>query len=300
VTLDGTYERTLREIKETNWEFAQRLLQCVTVIPRPLRVEELAEFLAFDFKAGFIPKFREDWRAEDPLEAVLSTCSTLLALVQVGHSAFVQFSHFTVREFLTSSRFAEKRDTISHRYHVSMTPAHTFVAQTCLGILLHLDEDITRDRLQEYPLAKYAAQNWVGHARFEGVSRAVEEGMRRLFQPGKHHLAVWIWIYDPIEHGGELTETALLQGNLNPLHYAAVCGLHTIVELLVIEHPRCLHTRSFHDGSTALHLASREGHAEITRFLIGHGADATAEDDCGSTSLHEASLSGSVKLHASS
>src|ERR1700741_2437046 len=56
-TLDGTYERTLREIQDTNWEFAQRLLQCVAVVSRPLRVEELAEFLAFDFKAEGIPKF---------------------------------------------------------------------------------------------------------------------------------------------------------------------------------------------------------------------------------------------------
>ena len=47
----------------------------------PLRVEELAEFLAFDFKAGPIAKFHEDWRLEDPLEAVLSTCSTLASLV---------------------------------------------------------------------------------------------------------------------------------------------------------------------------------------------------------------------------
>ena len=31
----------------------------------PLSVEELAEFLAFDFKAGQIPTFREDWRLED-------------------------------------------------------------------------------------------------------------------------------------------------------------------------------------------------------------------------------------------
>src|SRR5216683_517689 len=178
-TLDGTYERTLREINDGNWEFARRLLQCVSVVSRPLGVEELAEFLAFDFKAGPIPKFREDWRLEDPLEAVLSTCSTLLALVNVDNSSAIQFSHFSVKEFLTSSRFAAKCDTISDRYHVSMTSAHTLVAQACLGILLHLDNDVTRDSLQKYPLAEYAAKHWVEHARFEGVSEAVQLGMTR-------------------------------------------------------------------------------------------------------------------------
>ena len=34
-TLDETYERTLRDIKETNWEFAQRLFFCVAVAFRP-------------------------------------------------------------------------------------------------------------------------------------------------------------------------------------------------------------------------------------------------------------------------
>jgi hypothetical protein len=77
-TLDETYQRSLRGINEANWEFAHTLFQCVAVASRPLRVEELAEFLAFDFKAGPIPKFHENWRLDDPLDAVLSTCSTLL------------------------------------------------------------------------------------------------------------------------------------------------------------------------------------------------------------------------------
>jgi len=56
-TLDGTYERTLREIEDTNWEFARRLLQSIAVVSRPLRVEQLADVLACDFKAGPIPNF---------------------------------------------------------------------------------------------------------------------------------------------------------------------------------------------------------------------------------------------------
>ena len=165
-TLDGTYERSLLEIKSTNWEFARRLFLCVAVASRPLRVEELAEFLAFDLKAGQIPKFREDWRVDDPLEAVLSTCSTLLALVDVYCSPVIQFSHFSVKEVLTSPRFGEKRDTISCRYHLSMAPAHTFVAKVCLSILLHLDGNINSDGLKKFPLTQYAARHWLEHARY--------------------------------------------------------------------------------------------------------------------------------------
>ena len=288
-TLDGTYERTLREIKGADWEFARRLFQCVTVASRPLRAEELAEFLAFDFNAGPIPKFREDWRLEDPLGAILSTCSTLLALVNVNGSPVIQFSHFSVKEFLTSTRFAEKCDTISCRFHVSMAPAHTLVAQACLGILLHLDGNITKSVLTKFPLAEYAAQYWVVHARFEGVSQTAEESMKHLFDRSKQHFAVWIWIFDP--------RMPLMRYNRpekpfpprgSPLHYAVFCGLLSIVEFLVIESPQDVHSRDYDHKSTPLHLASELGHVQVARLLIEHGADPIAMDKSGLTPLHVA------------
>jgi hypothetical protein len=75
---------------------------------------------------------------------------------------------------LTSGRLAEAKDTIS-RFHVSLTPAHTIVVQASLGVLLHLDENITEDGLEDFPLAEYAAEHWVGHARVENVSSKVHE-----------------------------------------------------------------------------------------------------------------------------
>ncbi|KAH8994012.1 hypothetical protein EDB92DRAFT_1796013 [Lactarius akahatsu] len=106
-TLDATYERTLLDIDEENWTFAHRLFQCITVASHPLRVEELAEFLAFDFDDGDNnPKFDADWRPEDPDHAVLSTCSSLISVANVGDITVVQFSHFSVKEFLTSTRVA--------------------------------------------------------------------------------------------------------------------------------------------------------------------------------------------------
>ena len=295
-TLDGTYERTLQKIKSTNWEFARRLFLCVTVASRPLRVEELAEFLAFDFKAGPSPKFREDWRVEDPLEAVLSTCSTLLAVVEVDDSLVMQFSHFSVKEFLMSARFGEKRDTVSCRYHISITSAHTFVTQACLGILLHLDENITKDVLKEFPLADYAARHWVEHARFEGVSENAEDGMKQLFDPSKPHLAVWTWVHNPIPWMRPKRTKGPSPPLGSPLHYAAFCGLLTIVKVLAIEHPQYMHSRDFGDKSTPLHLALQRGHMEIARLLVEHGSHATAQDNQGWTPLHWAAKEGSIDL----
>jgi ankyrin repeat protein len=300
-TLDETYERTLQEIDNINWELARRLLHCVAVVSRPLRVEELAEFLAFDFETtGQIPQYREEWRLEDPLEAVLSTCSTLLALVNVDtdDSPVIQFSHFSVKEFLTSSRFAEEFAAISSRYHISMSPAHTLVAQTCLGILLHLDKNVTRDNLIKFPLAKYAAEHWFKHARFEGVSQSADEGTKLLFDRRKRHFAIWLWIYDPTLPSWKREEAAKLPSPPlgTPLHYAAYCGLNDVVKVLSIEHPEDVHSQTFDYEATPLHLASQEGHVKVTRMLIERGSNTAAHNTHDETPLHGASEGGHVEV----
>jgi len=296
-TLDETYERTLREINKADSELAHRLFQCVAVASRPLRVEEVAEFLAFDFSAGPMPKFQERWRLEDPLDSVLSTCSTLLSLVDVNDSPIIQFSHFSVKEFLMSSRFAERCDTISRCYHISMTPAHTLVTQACLGLIMHLDKHITLDILREFPLAEYAAQFWFYHGLFEGVSNNTEEGMKQFFDSSKPHLAVWLWIYDTTQPRmqGQRPDKPLPPWG-TPLHYAAFYGLHPLVKYLAVKHPQDLNSRGFYGGSTPLHLASRNRHVEVVQLLVEHGADATTQDEHRWTSLHLASASGSVEV----
>ncbi|KAH9964749.1 hypothetical protein BJV74DRAFT_302368 [Russula compacta] len=113
-TLDGTYERILSEIPKSNRVHAHRLLQCITVAVRPLEVKELAEVLAVDFgKAGGIPELKEDLRWEDQEQAVLSACSSLIAVVGDEDFRVVQFSHFSVKEYLTSDRLATSKNVAS-------------------------------------------------------------------------------------------------------------------------------------------------------------------------------------------
>jgi len=296
-TLDETYDRALKDIDEASWEIAHRLLQVVAVAARPLRVQELAQFLGFDFTTGPIPKFCAGWLLEDPVDAVLSATSSLLSIVDVHGSPVVQFAHFSVKEFLTSPRLAKANDNILHRYHISITYAHTLAAQACLGILLHLDKNIARGDLERFPLAEYAAEHWVDHARFEDVSRTVENGMRRLFDPNKYHFSVWVWIHDLEDRywRREKRRESPSHPRGTPLHYAAFCGLDVVVRFLIIEHSQDLDTRCFDHESTALHLASRWGHVEVIRTLLDNGADADARNKSKSTPLHMASTGGHVE-----
>ena len=264
---------------------------------RPFRVEELAALLAFDFKAGPIPQFRENWCLEDPLHTVLSTCSSLLAIVNINGSQVIQFSHSSVKDFLTSTRLSETSDTIIRRYHISITSAHTLAAQACLGILLHLDENVTRDCLQRFPLAEYAARHWVDHARFEDVSTTVVHGMKLLFDPNKSHLATWLWMYDPVgiwdvKERGERPSRPLGTS----LHYAAICGFHTIATHLVSEYSQDVNACGLHKMSTPLHWASSKGHVEVVRYLLEHGANVTVQSQDGSMPLHWASQKGHIQV----
>jgi len=293
-SLDGTYERILQDIDKANWKFAHRIFQCVAVASRPLRVEALADFLAFDFDAGPTPTYRPGWRPGNPACTILSTCSTLLAVVKVRDSEVIQFSHFSVKEFLTSARLAEANDTIS-RYHVSLTAAHTLVAQACLGILLHLDENITNDRLKNFPLVKYAAKHLVDHVRFEDVPASIQDGMKRLFDPRMGHFAVWLWIFDPRRpwiHSQRPPRPSHSRGRF--LHYAALFGLHYLIPFLVIECRQEVNASGFDYNGTPLHVALRGGHVKFARVLLEHGADVNAQDDYKSTPLHVALKDGQV------
>ena len=197
-TLDETYERVLKNIDENNREHACRLLHCLAVAVRPLRVEELAEILNFDFDAAQegIPKFHPspNQRLEDQEEAVLTICSSLITIVDTSGSRVVQFSHLSVKEFLTSNHLATSTvDLIT--YQILPGRAHTMFAQACLGLLLHVDDNDNKS-VKESPLAEYAARHWIAHTQFEGVASRVEDGVKSLYDPGKPHVTTWIGLYN--------------------------------------------------------------------------------------------------------
>jgi ankyrin repeat protein len=282
-TLDETYERVLKNINEDNFEHARRLLHCLAIAIRPLRVDELAEILAFDFDdvQGGIPKFQAGWRWNDKEEAVLSTCSSLIAIVDYDGSPVVQFSHFSVKEFLMSDRLAFSTGDVA-RYHILPGPAHTILAQTCLGFLLHLDDHIDEKSVEGFPLARYAAEHWVAHAQFEDVASRVKDGMQTFFDPDKPHLVAWLGIYD-IEDLGFYNWRV----EPNPIYYAALCGFRDLVEHLVINHPQLVHV--FGGKFQFPLVAALSGkHFQIAEFLLRRGEGVHAQRFAGQTPLHEA------------
>ena len=293
-SLDETYERILREIRKPNQGHAHQLLQCLVAAVRPLRVEELAEVLAVDFAVEGIPKLNLGWRWKDQEEAVMSACSSLVVIVKDGDSRIVQFSHFSVKEFLTANRLAEPIRDVS-RYHIRLEAAHTILAQACLGVLLRLDDRVDRDKIKDFPLARYAAQYWPTHARFENASSHIKDGMKCLFDADKPHFAAWLWIYNEEYEGGRPMSTMCPEKpEASSLYYAAMLGFRDLADRLIAEHPEHVNARGGLE-QTPTHVAARAGHADILSLLLEHGAEVEALGHNGQTPLHRASWQRKVK-----
>ena len=288
-SLDETYERILKEIRKPNQVYAHRLLQCLVAAVRPLRVKELAEVLTFDFKAKGVPTLNSGWRLEDQEEAVMSACSSLVVIVEGEDSRIVQFSHFSVKEFLTASRLAEHDRDVS-RYHIRLEAAHTTLVQACLGVLLRLDDRVDRVNIENFPLARYAAQYWATHARFESTSSHIKDGMECLFDGDKPHFATWLWIYNEDQNGRSMSTMCPQRPEAVPLYYAALLGFRDLAEYLISEHPSHINARGGREGNP-MHVAARAGHASILTLLLEHGADVD-DRDATFTPLHQASFYG--------
>jgi len=270
-------------------------MQCLVVAVRPLRVEELAEVLAFDFNAEGIPRLNPSWRWEDQKEAVMSACSSLVMIAEDGDSRIVQFSHFSVKEYLTSDRLGESSKDVS-RYQIVPEAAHTIVAQACLGVLLGLDGGVDREKVKSFPLAEYAAQHWHLHAQFENVSSRIEEGMKWLFDGDEPHFATWLWIYNGDDfHDRPMTTMRPEKPAAVPLYHAARLGFRALVEHLISKHPDHLHARG---GSqiTPLHALVSPGHTAVLLLLIEHFPDVDIRGYLDQTPLHRAAFSGQVEI----
>ena len=298
---DGEYERILNEIEKPNRAHARRVLHCLAVAIRPLRVAELAEVLTVDpDDAERVPKLNVDWRWKDPEQAILVACSSLIAIVEDGESRVVQFSHYSVREFLTSSRLAIASGEVSG-FHIDLAHAHTTLAQACLGALLRITDDVDGYTPEDHPLARYAAQHWTTHTQFGDVSLRLQRGLEYFFDPDKPHFGVWRKLYDIDTKPAFGTNLYLfVMRNFHksagaPLYYAALCGFRNLVKHLIIKYPQDVNASGGH-FLRPLAAALAGHHFQIADLLRHHGADPHFQGNDERTLLHCAAYYGDLEV----
>ena len=229
------------------------------------------------------------WRPEIPEEAILSTCSTLITVIDGNRgSKIVQFSHFSVKEFLISDRLRTSEVGNIRNDYIRLDAAHTLFARACLTVLLHLDEKTDKKRLSTFPLAFYAAQHWFEHASYENVAPQVEDAMEELFNPSKPYLASWVWIHDVDKPWFRKSIDTVTDNRSRPkrtaLYYAVSCGLSGPAKYLISTHGEDVNARCGNRG-TPLHAASNKGHLDSVSLLLGHGAEVNVTNERGRTPL---------------
>jgi Ankyrin repeats (many copies)/Ankyrin repeat len=299
ITLDDTYERILQGIPKEKFQHARRLFQCIVAAIRPLRVEELAEIFAIEFGANEATNLVDGWRPENPEEAVHSVCSSLIAIIDDRGSKIVQFSHFSVKEFLTSDRL--ETSDIGHLsdYYIPLEPAHAILARACIAVFLQLDEKVDRERVATFPLGEYASEHWLDHAKFENVQSQIEDDLKYLFDPKRPHLRACIWMHNVEDrctydwgHSAAKQPPPL---KATPLYYAVFCGFTELAKWLITTHAEEVNAKCYED-KTPLHVASQEGHVDAIHVLLDHGAHVNSQSCFNWTPLHFASYGGNLEV----
>jgi hypothetical protein len=258
-------------------------------------VEELAEVLAVDYDdEDGIPRLNPNWRWEDQEQALLTSCSSLIAIVESYDSRVVQFSHFSVKEFLTSARLATSSGDVMH-YHIAVEPAHMILAQACMSALLRTGDRIEENGVENSsPLAEYAAKHWVSHAKYENVSSCLRKAMEYLFDLDKPYFAAWRQLHDIDTDPSNSTFYQFApwpdsKSDAVPLYYAALCGFRDLVEHLILEYPQHVAARGGY-FVTPLVAALAGKHFPTAEILRDKGAHSNIWGNVDMTPLHSAAV----------
>ncbi|KAF7970480.1 hypothetical protein HWV62_23839 [Athelia sp. TMB] len=307
--LDETYAKLFE--RSEHKEALIILLQWLVFSERPMTVEILAEVLAVDFHASAGPIYKPDMRCERPAD-IMHICYGLITEFQ----GTVKLAHFSVKEYF-----------IKHITNEQLS--HSVIAQTCLAQLLYfdgpeiLDWEPPRSPSLNYidtlfPLASYAALNWVSHLHSSG-SAPVQcpllcQLLRQLFTSPttwNHALLSWVQIQNLIikendfdlRHKSNVLGDALrsfqhdrhLPLDASPLYYACFAGSVQAVQHL-INNNADVDRRGREASTRPLLIASEEGHLEIARLLLDKGANVDFEGGHYGTALQAACARGHLEL----
>ena len=151
--MDEFYDRILREIPEDDRHRASVALQWLAFSPRPLSLPELAEAIIIDARQP--PYLDPEERFMDPSQILDFLPAGLVRTAKPkpkpkwkskdsDNAPLVEFSHFSVLEYLKSTRMSP--DLLS-MYHIEDIKAHRMIAESCLAYILHIGDN-------EQPLAE--------------------------------------------------------------------------------------------------------------------------------------------------
>ncbi|KAL0253403.1 hypothetical protein SLS55_010382 [Diplodia seriata] len=168
--LDSTYDRILICINkedEGSRVLVQNTLRWIVFATVPLSTEQLREALSIEAGAAALDP---DNLPDE--ESILDLCSSFIRKSVNGDR--LELSHFTVEEYLRSSRIASNSDLAA--YHIDSAASTLILSQNCLAYLnmQDFDQDVPstleawKDRHKVYPFRIHAVKYWHRYATDQG------------------------------------------------------------------------------------------------------------------------------------
>ncbi|PIB00559.1 Vegetative incompatibility protein HET-E-1 [Cercospora beticola] len=170
-TLDETYERILVSISDDYHRDAVAMLRLLAFCKSPPTLDELAEITIIDWSGDGHVDTEDRPGLEDPLEILPGLVTVYQAKEwnsdQREHTvkARVRLAHFSVQEYLESTRISQSR---ANAFHLEKGRDHRILNHSCLAYLDYYsgcDERLSEKRdLETFPLLEYTAKSWYYHS----------------------------------------------------------------------------------------------------------------------------------------
>ena len=286
---------------------AMRLLQFLVHSKRPLKLAEAKEVIATQIEhepRGFDVKRRLFCEND-----VLDYCPSLVTVVPTAGKE-LHLAHFSVKEYLLGED------------QLNITTSSISITTTCLTYLTDISGS-HREIKRDFPMARYAAEVWTGHA---ALAQASSQDIVRAtvrFLETEATFQRWAQLYqadrdredDPGPPRGSRLYYACFDGLVAPardligkgadvnaqggeygnaLQAASFRGYLAIVKLL-LDKGADVNSQDGRHGN-ALQAASFKGHLEIVKLLLDKRADVNAQGGYYGNALQATSFGGHLEI----
>ncbi|KAJ7279629.1 hypothetical protein C8J57DRAFT_1570568 [Mycena rebaudengoi] len=263
--LYGIYDRFLETFEGDDLVYLEWILRWLLFSAKPLTLREIEDALAFDFSDPHLAVYDPSKRGEN---------ATILLWI-LGRTVVVSLAHASVADYLVSDKFVTKG-----RCDLTSEHSYTFLAQTCVGYLLHFESHpyhfeetsvfeippLTKQLSLDYPFARYAAEHWSHHLLRCHDRAALSTSTARLLVSGSRQ-------YETMNN---LYQIERWNSSPPPLYMCSLLGYREGVEYLLRNGADVNEVGGeFH---CALQAASAKGHTNIICALLENGADINMAD----------------------
>ncbi|PON28927.1 hypothetical protein TGAM01_v202035 [Trichoderma gamsii] len=292
IGLDATYDRILQSIDSDFQCQVLGSLKWLAFSKRTLSIGELSEvFTLYTMNSndGIFDEAERPFSCTDILKYFSGLIIVNGSSWRVsGDSRTVRLVHFSLKEYLTSSRVLEGPTSV---FSFKEVDSHLSIVRVCLIYLGHISSQYAKGvdlkfSGHSYHLANYLCDYWLVHLE-EILCESADIGQEALplLAANSQSLVTILHI------GRDLPRRSHPDLLLRPYCYTAFLGLCRLTEFLISE---CVNKYiTSYDLGRALSIAAYQGNTDIMRLLLKAGADVNV---CGTqgTSLRTAMRRGDL------